>query len=100
MDLLIPVRGIVNSLQIVQPPLSSIANATWMKEDKAVNGTPIAQTNGHHPNGNGVDIGKDKEAKTGIVLVIAAIGQEPRTGRWLRVGDGAQNCGLVVPLLV
>lgn len=70
-------------------------------EETGINGKPPAQTNRRHPNGNGVvDNGKDKDSKTGMVLVVAAIGQEPRTGRWVRVGDGAKNCGVVVPLQV
>jgi ribosomal RNA-processing protein 9 len=97
MEISIPIQGIINSLQLVQTPPGSIINASWMKQEGAVNGE-TAQTNGYHPNGNGVDIGKDKETKTGMVLVVAAIGQEPRTGRWLRVGDGAKNCAVVVPL--
>ena len=95
MDMSIPIQGIVNALQIVQTPSDAVTDAAWMKgAEEELNGKPITQTNGSHA--NGVDSGKGSK----MVLVVAAIGQEPRTGRWLRVGEGAKNCGLVVPLRI
>lgn len=45
---------------------------------------------------NGTAAGKESR----VVLVVAAIGQEPRTGRWVTVREGVKNCALVVPLYV
>lgn len=95
MDMSIPIPGIINSLQIVQTPPGSMTDAAWMKESsEEPDGKPNGQTNGYQS--SKVDSGKGSK----MVLVVAAIGQEPRTGRWLRVGEGAKNCGLVVPLRV
>ncbi|CAG7850428.1 Uncharacterized WD repeat-containing protein C2E1P5.05 [Serendipita indica DSM 11827] len=82
----IPVCGVVNSLQVVQVPRQSVMNASWMAT--AHSGL---RTNGHGRGKSAVD-----QAKS--VLVVAAIGQEPRTGRWIKVGGEAKNCGVVVPL--
>lgn len=96
MDMMIPINGIINSLQLVQTPSGPITDAAWMKvaAEEEHDGEPDAQTR----QTNGIDSGKGLR----MVLVVAAIGQEPRTGRWLRVAasEGAKNCGLVVPLRV
>lgn len=54
----------------------------------------LGMTNGVPHGTNGI-AGKDSK----VVLVVAAIGQEPRTGRWLAVREGgAKNCAIVVAL--
>ncbi|KAG8822168.1 pre-rRNA processing protein [Serendipita sp. 411] len=88
----IPILGVVNSLQLVQVPTSLLSETKWMMNKSAgKSGNPSTVTNGGPR-----PAGKDTKA----VLLVAAIGHEPRTGRWLTVGEGAKNCGLVVPLEV
>jgi ribosomal RNA-processing protein 9 len=37
--------------------------------------------------------------KSGLCLLVAGVGQEPRLGRWVTVkGDGARNCAVVMAL--
>jgi ribosomal RNA-processing protein 9 len=85
MEETISIQGIVNSLQVVQVPKNVVSKAVWYAD--GTNGVP-----------HGVNGTAGKESK--VVLVVAAIGQEPRTGRWLSVREGAKNCGLVVPLQI
>jgi ribosomal RNA-processing protein 9 len=88
MEEMISIHGIVNSLQVVQVPRNAVSNAVWYADGTSTgNGVP------HGVNGTA---GKESKA----VLVVAAIGQEPRTGRWLSVREGAKNCGLVVQLQI
>jgi ribosomal RNA-processing protein 9 len=91
----IPISGVINSLQLVQVPTSAVANARWYQakaSGEKANGVP-ANINGKSSNGS---VGSGKK----VILVVAAVGRETRTGRWLRLGESeiVKNCGLVVPL--
>ncbi|KZT59266.1 WD40 repeat-like protein [Calocera cornea HHB12733] len=80
--------GFVNSLQLLSPPLSAVDQAEWAHE----RAEPTA--NGH-PKANG-DASKEQRR---AILLVAAMGQEPRMGRWMRIkGPEAQNVTLVAPL--
>ncbi|KAG8835845.1 pre-rRNA processing protein [Serendipita sp. 399] len=95
LNITIPIAGVVNSLQLIQVPRSSVFGAKWMVENHSdQSGEPTSLANGIHPTVR--PAGKD----INTVLVVAAIGQEPRTGRWLTLREGVKNCGLVVPLEV
>ena len=40
----------------------------------------------------------EKIARTREIVLVAAIGQEPRLGRWIRLKEGVKNGALVVHL--
>jgi ribosomal RNA-processing protein 9 len=88
----IAIEGIVNSLQLMQLPSKTLANAPWTRQpvEPMSNGTPSVA--------NGTHAASKAEADSKMVILVAAIGQEPRFGRWITVREGAKNCGLVVPL--
>jgi ribosomal RNA-processing protein 9 len=80
----IPVPGVINSLQVVSPPKGSLTDAPWVWRQGGEDVPRIAS-------------GSSK--KSGPVLLVAGVGQEPRLGRWVTVkGDGARNCALVMAL--
>ena len=80
-----PVRGVINSLQVVSPLKTSLADASWVWQRTGV-GAPL--------NANGPSM-----KKAGPILLVAGVGQEPRLGRWVTVKeDGARNCALVMAL--
>ena len=81
----IPVPGVINSLQVVSPPKGSLTDASWVWR-RAGEDAPR------------IDSGPSMK-KSGPVLLVAGVGQEPRLGRWVTVkGDGARNCALVMAL--
>ncbi|KZO89643.1 WD40 repeat-like protein, partial [Calocera viscosa TUFC12733] len=78
--------GFVNSLQLLSPPFATVDQAEWAHERDEPDG---------HSKVNG---DATKEQRRAVVLV-AAMGQEPRMGRWMRImGPEAQNATLIVPL--
>jgi ribosomal RNA-processing protein 9 len=80
-----PVQGVINSLQVVSPLKGSLADASWAWRRTGVD----APRNASGPS----------MKKSGSVLLVAGVGQEPRLGRWVTVkGDGARNCTLVMAL--
>ncbi|KAI0275730.1 WD40 repeat-like protein [Russula aff. rugulosa BPL654] len=81
----IPVPGVINSLRVVSPPKGSLTDASWVWRRDGEDAPRIA---------NGTSM-----KKSGPVLLVAGVGQEPRLGRWVTVkGDGARNCALVMAL--
>ncbi|KAF8497522.1 WD40 repeat-like protein [Russula emetica] len=80
----VPVPGVINSLQIVSPLKGSLTDASW-----------VWRTGEDAPRiANGASM-----KKSGPVLLVAGVGQEPRLGRWVTVkSDGARNCALVIAL--
>jgi ribosomal RNA-processing protein 9 len=81
-----PVRGVINSLQVVSPLKGSLADASWAWGQTGEDGPRIAS-------------GPSIKQKSGPVLLVAGVGQEPRLGRWVTVkGDGSRNCALVMVL--
>lgn len=88
----IPVGGVINSLQLVQVPTSAIANARWYQANGGdANGVPAPV----NENSSNRSVGSGKG-----ILVVAAVGREPRMGRWLRLDESeiVRNCALVIPL--
>ena len=80
-----PARGVINSLQVVSPLRGSLADASWVWRQTGVDAPR---------NANGSSM-----KKSGPILLVAGVGQEPRLGRWVTVkGDGAINCALVMAL--
>ena len=80
-----PVPGVINSLQFVSPGKGSLDGASWawMQRD-----APL-------PLNGGASMAK----KSGPILLVAGVGQEPRLGRWVAVKeDGARNCSIVMAL--
>ena len=81
----IPVLGVINSLQVVSPPKGSLTDASWAWR-RAEDDAPRVASG-------------PSMKKSGPVLLVAGVGQEPRLGRWVTVkGDGARNCALVMAL--
>jgi ribosomal RNA-processing protein 9 len=80
------VQGVINSLQVVSPLKGSLADASWAWGQTGEDGPRIAS-------------GPSMKQKTGPVLLVAGVGQEPRLGRWVTMkGDGSRNCALVMAL--
>lgn len=70
----VPIPGVVNSLQLVTAPKSLHRTATWISQDSA---RPSV---------------KQATSRSEPILVVAAVGQEHRLGRWLKISDsGATN---------
>jgi len=80
-----PVPGVINSLQFVSPGKGSLDGASWA----------WMQTGTDAPlNASGASM-----KKSGPILLVAGVGQEPRLGRWVAVKeDGARNCSIVMAL--
>ena len=80
-----PVPGVINSLQFLSPRKGSLDGASWARPQSGAEAPRIA-------NGSSIN-------KSGPVLLVAGVGQEPRLGRWVVAkGDGARNCALVMAL--
>ncbi|KAH9988121.1 WD40 repeat-like protein [Russula compacta] len=80
-----PVPGVINSLQFLSPRKGSLDGASWARPQTVAEAPRLA---------NGPSI-----KKSGPILLVAGVGQEPRLGRWVVVkGDGARNCALVMAL--
>lgn len=81
----IPVPGVINSLQVVSPLKGSLTDASWVWRRDGEDAPRI--------------VSGPSMKKSGPVLLVAGVGQEPRLGRWVTVkGDGARNCALVMAL--
>ncbi|KZT34096.1 WD40 repeat-like protein [Sistotremastrum suecicum HHB10207 ss-3] len=91
----IPAMGFVNSLQLISVPGSYIDEAAWARSSSP----PSTADDTVDANGTAVPIGKAKKADS-VVLLSAALGQEPRLGRWMRMSgeEGVRNVALVVAL--
>ena len=85
----VSIPGIINSLQLVAVPHTHnpLLNATWLYPPRSIDEAPRID-------------GGELEGEF-AALLVAAVGREPRLGRWLKVDTGgAKNCALVVPLRV
>ncbi|KAI9513484.1 WD40 repeat-like protein [Russula earlei] len=83
-----PVPGVINSLQLLSLRDGSLDEAPW------------AWPHARHAR---ADANRRASApsmrKSGPVLLVAAVGQEPRLGRWVSVkGGGSQNCTFLMAL--
>lgn len=100
----VPAPGVINSLQMISPPIGALDEARWVSQPPA----PSAELKGQdsdsddslpdpHPS---VALGKlAKHSSRRHCVITAAIAQEPRLGRWLRIageGTGSRNGVLVV----
>ncbi|KAH7908232.1 WD40 repeat-like protein [Hygrophoropsis aurantiaca] len=119
----IPVPGVVNSLQIVSLPKHALDEATWataiLPQDplEPTNASTVAQnsseilpikkqsqlhksTNMQHKNGTDAIHSKNTPSVPApSLLVVAALGQEHRLGRWLSVkGEGVVNGTRVIKI--
>ncbi|CAE6461084.1 unnamed protein product [Rhizoctonia solani] len=82
--------GFINSLQLVLPPRDTALTHTW-----GVTSDPTPTTNGDTEIVPKLPPGRTRDE----VLLVAAVAQEPRLGRWLRLhGNGEKNSALVVAL--
>lgn len=78
----LPAPGIINSLQVLSMPRVSTDAWSWLAEKEAKAAQENAESNG------AAEKGKGKES----LMIVAALGQEPRLGRWMTVkGNGAAN---------
>ena len=75
---ILPAPGIINSLQILSIPRSTTESWSWLAEK-----TKDADADGSE---------SSEKKSDNSLLVVAALGQEPRLGRWVTVkGNGSQN---------
>ncbi len=78
----LPALGVVNSLQFVSPSKTFFASAAWTSSD-----------------GESQPTEKHTKAGTSSVLLIAGVGQEMRSGRWIcKKGEGHVNGSVVFAL--
>ncbi|CAO1636208.1 unnamed protein product [Sympodiomycopsis kandeliae] len=104
----IPAKGFVNSLQLLQPPRSSLQNpviqpSLWRhrSKGKADDGDAKAD-DGDEGRADAANLTNGRRGPLGgkesvPPILVAAIGQEPRLGRWMKM-KSANSAGLVVPL--
>jgi len=79
------VPGVINSLQFISPQKGSLDEASWAWLGTRADARRSA---------SGASM-----KKSGPILLVAGVGQEPRLGRWVTVkGDGARNGALVMAL--
>lgn len=92
----IPASGYVNSLQLLTPPRDSALGHTWGHPPEP---ETLPEEN-EAPTTEGKEKPKFPLGRTrDEVLLVAALAQEPRLGRWMRVhGQGEKNTALVVAL--
>ena len=77
----LPAPGVVNSLQVLSIPRSTTESWAWLKEKAENSGVKSTDTTENI-----------EKRKSNSLVVVAALGQEPRLGRWIVMkGDGAQN---------
>ncbi|KAH9968078.1 WD40 repeat-like protein [Russula dissimulans] len=80
-----PAPGVINSLQLISPRKGSLDEASWAWLHARADAGRVASASSMR--------------KSGPILLVAGVGQEPRLGRWVTVkGDGASNCALVMAL--
>jgi len=85
----IPVAGVVNALQILSLSATSVDSTTWQSSPKEIP-APIVPDEDTEP-------APPTRARREILLV-AAVGQEPRLGRWMRIKDGVRNGAAIAHL--
>lgn len=94
----IPAAGVVNSLQLLSVPHGKLRTDDWQKLSSATNGMDEGE-NGGVPEEGVEKIRQPKRARVPAdLLLVAAVGREPRLGRWIKVKDGAKNGTLLVHL--
>ena len=89
----IHIPGIINSVQLLSVPSSSIDSSSWPpsrseEEEEDPIQLPIEMRQAEE---DGTAVRPKKE-----ILLVAAVGQEPRLGRWMRIKDSVKNGALVV----
>ncbi|PSR72146.1 hypothetical protein PHLCEN_2v11994 [Hermanssonia centrifuga] len=88
----IPALGVVNSLQVLSCPSSTVAQLSWTKSSDSHTDGDV-QMNGQKTTASRVVTA----AKS--MLLVAGVGQEVRFGRWVqKKGEGFLNGALVVAL--
>lgn len=100
----VSIPGFINSLQMLSLPSQSVdesgfsapIDATGILGDINVNSTTSSQDR-VDAEVEAEESTKKKTSKQSILLV-AAVGQEPRLGRWMRIKDDVKNGALAVVL--
>lgn len=81
----------MNSLQLLAVPHGKLKTDDWKKVTAESDGMDVEE--------NGSAEKQSKRARIPAdVLLVAAMGREPRLGRWIKVKDGAKNGTLLVHL--
>ncbi|SPO24041.1 related to RRP9 - protein associated with the U3 small nucleolar RNA [Ustilago trichophora] len=107
----LPVEGVVNSLQLIQPPLNTVvvSRDTGMVSSTAININLYKRRNGLSSHIHQQDQ-KDQENLSKLdklntsksnspPIIIAALAQEHKFGRWIHLKH-AKNGSLIIPLLL
>lgn len=107
----LPAQGVVNSLQIIQPPLntlslttggavhtSAVKPAEWKRRSGLHSPSSTKENHEAEMEGEGEGLSRLERTKQNAPpIVIAALGKEHKLGRWVKV-DEAKNGTLVIPL--
>lgn len=90
----VPAAGVVNSLQLLAVPNGKLRTDDWQRPSLATDA--MDQDDG---DASAEKARQPKRAKIPAdILLVAAVGREPRLGRWIKVKDGAKNGTLLVHL--
>jgi ribosomal RNA-processing protein 9 len=90
----VPAAGVVNSLQLLAVPNGKLRTDDWQKPSPATDA--MDQDDG---DASAEQARQPRRAKIPAdILLVAAVGREPRLGRWIKVKDGAKNGTLLVHL--
>jgi hypothetical protein len=90
--------GLINSLQLIATPKDWASDEGWPAPTKETATFPkdVVKANGIAPHDS--PNGRIPRSQSGV-LVVAAVGQEPRLGRWIRLnGGGVVNSALICSL--
>ncbi|KAG6877174.1 hypothetical protein C0992_010647 [Termitomyces sp. T32_za158] len=82
----VPVPGVVNSLQLLSPPSEFFERSTWINPS-TTDSNPQEDASAPRRKGGAQPF-----------LLVAAVGQEHRFGRWLNLKEGVVNGTIVVAL--
>jgi ribosomal RNA-processing protein 9 len=81
----IPINGFVNSMQFISVPSGTVQSSSWS--------TTVAEGTEDSADSRGKVAGDKQD-----LLLVAAVSQEPRLGRWMRLKEGVKNGALIVHL--
>lgn len=99
----ITVPGFVNALQILSLPTTSIDPSTWRGGISNGHKDHELDDNDGYSREHGERIDNENPLPNPIrtpreILLVSAIGQEPRLGRWMRIKDNVRNGAFVAHL--
>jgi ribosomal RNA-processing protein 9 len=100
----VSIPGFINSLQMLSLPSQSVDEAGFSAPNDATDILGDINLNSTTSSQDRVDAEVEAEESTKkktskqSILLVAAVGQEPRLGRWMRIKDDVKNGALAVVL--